>query len=180
MTTGTTSEWVPDWSPDGQSIAFSSRRGGSSDIWVISAEGGEANQVTVGHAASFPVWPPDGRSIVFYSDRGGGYGLWQVPAHGGDPERLTQSSRQRPAFSPDGRRMYFAREDNLWMFSLPDGTERQVTDLEGRYGELSGINLDTDGEHIYFQWLEDEGDIWVADLMFDERSDHFESVEQDR
>ncbi len=28
--------------------------------------------------------------------------------------------------------------------------------------------MDSDGRHVYFPWQEDEGDIWVADLVYDE------------
>lgn len=36
----------PRWSPDGKSIWFTSTRGGSSQVWVIPADGGEAEPVT--------------------------------------------------------------------------------------------------------------------------------------
>jgi len=40
-----------------------------------------------------------------------------------------------------------------------------VTALEGRPGNLHALALATDGEHLFFGWDEDLGDIWVVDLV---------------
>ncbi len=59
----------PVWSPNGDRIAFRSRRAGRSDIWVMAADGSGAVNVTAGMVASFeaqqPTWSPDGNSIAF-------------------------------------------------------------------------------------------------------------------
>ena len=58
----------PRWSPDGASVAFVSTRGGSSQIWVAPAGGGEPRQLTtISTGADQPVWSPDGRMIAFVS-----------------------------------------------------------------------------------------------------------------
>ncbi len=50
-----------------------------------------------------------------------------------------------------------------------DGSEeRPMTDLAGKYGELGFEAPSTDGEHLYFIWAEDIGDIWVMDVVTDE------------
>ena len=36
----------PQWSPDGKTIAFTSNRGGKNNVWLIPADGGEAEQLT--------------------------------------------------------------------------------------------------------------------------------------
>lgn len=64
--TGGTKESSPRWSPDGSMLAFLSNRSGSSQIWLLSMEGGEARQLTrVKGGVSNPVWSPDGRQIAF-------------------------------------------------------------------------------------------------------------------
>ena len=63
------SDASPIWSPDSRAVAFVSNRGGSSQIWVIALDGGEAAQVT-----SLPVdvdniqWSPDGTRIAFSAE----------------------------------------------------------------------------------------------------------------
>ncbi len=58
----------PRWSPDGSSVAFVSTRGGSSQIWIAPAGGGEPRQLTtISTGADQPVWSPDGKTIAFVS-----------------------------------------------------------------------------------------------------------------
>ena len=56
----------PQWSPDGESIAFLSNRSGNNNIWIIRRNGGESRALTdlKGDVVSFR-WSPDGTSIAF-------------------------------------------------------------------------------------------------------------------
>ena len=59
------------WSPDGDRIAFSTRREGddAAQIYVIALSGGEAQRVTSAPGgATNPQWRPDGKAILFESD----------------------------------------------------------------------------------------------------------------
>ena len=59
----------PRWSPDGKWIAFLSRGDGSSQIYLISVEGGEAFQVTkLSTDADNIGWSPDSKLIAFTSE----------------------------------------------------------------------------------------------------------------
>lgn len=59
----------PRWSPDGKRIAFTSTRDGSSQIWLIGVDGGEAIKLTtISTGASDPAWSPDGKWIAFASE----------------------------------------------------------------------------------------------------------------
>jgi Tol biopolymer transport system component len=61
-------EGAPAWSPDGSTLAFSSGRTGTSQIFTMAAAGGEAVQVTNEVAGAFdPVWSADGTTIIFTS-----------------------------------------------------------------------------------------------------------------
>ncbi len=74
LTTAKKSSTSPEWSPDGKWIAFLSDRPGQiagtpegkKQLYVISAEGGEAQQVTkVENDVSGFEWAPDSKRIVF-------------------------------------------------------------------------------------------------------------------
>jgi Tol biopolymer transport system component/DNA-binding winged helix-turn-helix (wHTH) protein len=98
----------PNFSPDGQSIAYAGDAAGNFDVWTRRVAGGNPVRVTT-HAADDwqPDWSPDGNTIAFRSERGGG-GLFVVPATGGVETPLTDFGF-RPQWSPDGRFVLFTR-----------------------------------------------------------------------
>ena len=58
----------PVWSPDGKTIAFLSSRGGDSQVYLLSLEGGEAQRLTkLSTGADIAKWSPDGKTIAFTS-----------------------------------------------------------------------------------------------------------------
>jgi uncharacterized repeat protein (TIGR01451 family) len=68
-------DFSPTWSPDSQSIAYSTTRSGGHDIYRMSAKYGMGDpstffQLTTSPANDTnPAWSPDGRRIAFVSDR---------------------------------------------------------------------------------------------------------------
>lgn len=67
----------PVWSPDGSTLAFSSKRNGNMDLWLINADGTNLRRLT-SHPAEdrYPAWSPDGKQIAFASDRAGSADIW--------------------------------------------------------------------------------------------------------
>ena len=64
----------PDWSRDGSSIAFRSRRDGSSDIFIMDPEGADPINLINDPEMSLddefaPRWNPDGKTLSLYTDR---------------------------------------------------------------------------------------------------------------
>ncbi len=57
---------TPFPSPDGRHVAFTSAAGGTSQVWVMRADGTHRQQLTDGpEPACFPAWSPTGKDIVF-------------------------------------------------------------------------------------------------------------------
>ena len=65
-----------DWSPDGQSIAFASARGGSVAIWSIPASGGK--RLRISDAGYAPRYSPDSQTILFWNRQA----FWTMDAGG--------------------------------------------------------------------------------------------------
>jgi dipeptidyl aminopeptidase/acylaminoacyl peptidase len=128
------------WSPDGALIAFLANRSEeqehsiSTDIWTVDVESGELRRLTDGNLmAGGPSWSPDGRRIAFYASPSwtvDGYRdahVWLVSREGGDQRDLSGSkdlghrhvqadyvfpNSNAPAWSPDGRTVYFTLIDH--------------------------------------------------------------------
>jgi Tol biopolymer transport system component len=88
----------PALSPDGQQVAFMSRREGNWEVYIINVDGSGLRRLTDDPADDgLPTWSPDGRAIAFVSNRGGPWAIWAM---------LPNGSGQRQLFtmegSPDG------------------------------------------------------------------------------
>jgi Tol biopolymer transport system component len=105
-------DYDPVWSPDGQSIVFTSDRNGSGDLFRVDADGGRLTQLTSDAAYDDQAaFSPDGKQLVFVSTRGGGYAdLWTLDIASKRAKALTTGpgGDYRPAWSPDGRWIAFS------------------------------------------------------------------------
>ena len=64
-------EGAPAWSPDGSTLAFSSARSGTSQIFTMPAVGGTAVELTTEAGGAFsPAWSGDGQTIYYLSATG--------------------------------------------------------------------------------------------------------------
>ncbi len=110
----------PAVSPDGQSIAFISDRGGQNNVWVMHSDGSAPRPIFADQATRFtdPAWAPDGRSVVavrVFRTPGRGWHrqtseLWRLPLDGSPPARLLGGQLmhyEAPAFDSTGRFLYF-------------------------------------------------------------------------
>jgi Tol biopolymer transport system component len=103
----------PDWSPDGERIAYvSDVADGKGDVWIMDAFGGNKVRVTPGDDSYDynPAWSPDGRWIVFETTKGSKDNPWSlavIPAGGGTPALLSPlgADDRYPDWAPekDGR-----------------------------------------------------------------------------
>lgn len=109
---------APIWSPDGQVLLFTSNRDGDQEIYTMSPNGKDVQQLTDNEATDyFPAWSPDGSQIAFCSNRDGGWQIYLMDVSGGNIQQLTDDPAEDwwPAWSPDGQRIAFAsKRDGNW------------------------------------------------------------------
>ena len=163
-------DWDPDWSADGEWIAFNaSPRGAGGDLWIVpAAGGGQARQLTSGaHGDYNPAWSPDGKWIAFCSARDGEWDIWIVPSAGGVPRNVTEGRFRafRPRWSPDGRSVLFpasaAGKGELWSQPSEGGEPVKIaSDVDIGIG--GGGSWSPDGSEVAFVKVTSSGgkDIW--------------------
>ena len=155
----------PHFSPDGSKIVFLSERSGTQQVWVADADGMNPVQVTSSLEEmdpGSPRWSPDGRWIAFdLSEEGRTVHIHVVSAAGGAPRQLTTGAYRdtRPAWSQDGRRVYFGSERSgdwqVWKVPFEGGEPEQVTRGGGREAMES-----PDGAFVYYTKLPPTRGIW--------------------
>jgi len=104
-----------DVSRDGKWVAFAATtpeldaNRNVSNVWIVSAAGGELLQVTRGGRDNSPAWSPDGKTLAFLSGRDGTSQVYLLPLEGGEAKKMTQLSTGADLFrwSPDGKTIAF-------------------------------------------------------------------------
>jgi len=153
---------MPEWSPDGTQIVFStyspSHQG---EMYTISSQGGMPKRLLPEDKNwnRVPNWSPDGKRIVFdQSPAGAGHGIYQ-----GDKGRVLDLDTGKvtdlppcpkpcywPRWSPDGRYILKLAVDHKNMLLLNLRTN-QWSQLDSELGAIEFPLWSHDGHSIYFQ-----------------------------
>lgn len=160
LTSGHAWDMQPRYSPDGRHIAFTSDRNGGDNIWTLARDGGELRQITFEtfRLLNNPSWSPDGEYIAarkhFTTSRSLGTGeIWLYHAAGGEdnsgqlvvprPSETFQKEQGEPAFSPDGKHIYFSLNTtpgDTFIYHQDSNTELfQIRSVELASGEITTI-----------------------------------------
>jgi Tol biopolymer transport system component len=107
----------PAVSPDGKYVAYVQHDGNNDSLWIRQTATPSNVQIVAaepGAALLGATVTPDGGYVDYVrSQRKLNVELWRVPFLGGTPKRIIDNVGSLVAWSPDGRRMAFARMDLL-------------------------------------------------------------------
>ena len=156
------SDTDPAWSPDGKRIAFTSNRDGSSQVYVMDADGKYPMELTSDYLNDKPVWLPDGERIAFRTYDGVDQWWWRiVDLTSFEITELSPPSYdpffQTPAWSPDGSQLAYMslveqqeRNDGSSQLHVKVLPNRSDTAVTNDVWENVNPIWSTDGERIAF------------------------------
>src|SRR5206468_1187931 len=132
LTNGSENENAPRWSPDGKTIAFTTKRGDNefAQIYLLSIDGGEAKPLTTHASAVSDIeWLPDGSALLFTA-----------------PEPKTDEDKARDRVKDD---VYSFDENykqtHLWKVDVKTGSETRLT--SGEYS-VASYTVSDDGRKV--------------------------------
>jgi TolB protein len=167
---------LPNWSPDGRSIAYVSYRGGAPAVFLAYIfEGrstpnltGEKNGSQILGGATFS---PDGKRIAFASNRSGNTEIWVANADGTGQRRLTstRSGNTAPAWSPTGQEIAFTSDrtgnPQIWVMDSEGLNVRRLSTV-GNWNDAAAWNPSRQYSEVAYTSRLESGkfDIAVVDL----------------
>jgi Tol biopolymer transport system component len=153
---------TPQWSPNGEQIAFDYRASGGADVFVLDVGGGVPRRITIEPSDdSVPSWSRDGRYLYFASNRTGDQQIWKVPAEGGSEVQITMQGGFTAFESADGTALYYSRypvASGVWRVPVQGGPEVLVLDQPGA-GIFGQWSLLADGIYFVKQEAEEASEI---------------------
>jgi Tol biopolymer transport system component len=145
----------PAFSPDGNSLAFTSNRSGFEEVWVQKMDESALQQITTFKGAGIPLdagWSPDGASIVMAVRAAGATNLFTFTFANGTLHQLTSGTDDliSPLYSKDGKYIYCSSNDEgatrIWRVAA-DGSGKP----EHMFGDVAEFfQQSDDGQYLYF------------------------------
>jgi len=127
---------LPRFTPDGQSVLFTSDRSGNWQIWEVPAAGGEARRVrTNGHTEWQVDLSPDGKSLAFLSNQEGAEYLfvmdWETKVESVLARHGKGSILGNPDWDKDSRRIVFSSNwrigHQIYVTDTVSGEEKRLS-----------------------------------------------------
>lgn len=172
LTTTSTINITPVWSPGGDELAYVSWRGRQPGVFVMTSEGELGHLSTVGgELSAAPDWSPDGRKLVYSADVAGNSEIYALDRASGRNTRLTHTPAidTAPAYSPTGREIAFTSDrggsPQIYIMDAEGLNVRRVS-WSGSYNDSAAWS--PNGARLaYASRIEGRFDLVVLDLSSD-------------
>lgn len=131
----------PSFDPSGRRIVFTSGRAGRPDLYIMDADGTNAQPLTTASLGSrsdngSPDWSPDGLRVVYQSQVSGSFQIVSIAVRDRSTRQHTSDGENEdPSWSPDSRHVVFSSTRTgarqLWIVDTESGRLRQLTRAAG-------------------------------------------------
>ncbi|HEA21603.1 MAG TPA: transporter [Pricia antarctica] len=164
--TESTPSFLHGWSPDGETLVYTAKRGEHFNIYAIPVAGGKEIALTDSAALDDgPEYSPDGKNIYYNSMQSGKMEIWRMHPDGTNKEQLTDDgfSNWCAHPSPDGKHFVFIsylqeqgsahppmKEVALRLYEIKNKTIRTLCKLTGGQGTLNVPSWSPDGKRFTF------------------------------
>jgi eukaryotic-like serine/threonine-protein kinase len=154
LTRGSSIDRQPYYSPDGESVVFSSSRSGNADLWEVSTETNSVRRLTDHPALDWdPFVTADGKNLLWSSNRSGHFEIWMADPDGSAPRQISHdgSDAENPVAVPGGWVVYAssqAAHPGLWKMR-PDGSEAMLLVP----GTVAWPDISASGQYVLYHIL---------------------------
>jgi len=152
LSRGESTDRQPVYSPDGETVAFSSNRGGGMNLWLVSTATGRLRRLTDAYLNWDPAFTRDGHHVIWSSNRSGNYEIWMADLDGSGARQVTRDGKnaENPTATPDGQWIVYSsgnpEHPGLWRIRADGSDAAQL--YEGR---VTLPEVSPDGRHAAFR-----------------------------
>jgi len=165
------------WSPDGLQLCYSHHTGAGGSLELLRRHGDTWSKPIVppdsdgrpNGLLGCAGWLPDGRHMVVQDAGHTMIGLMEPD--GGALETIYRADpgqgRPQPLWvrvDPRTGTIYFRDWTSIWTLETGSSAPREIVHFDDPSRRSTRIEMDVDGEHVYFSLGDPQSDLWVAEL----------------
>jgi serine/threonine protein kinase len=153
LTRGQSTDRQPVYSPDGETVLFSSDRSGNNDLWTVSTKTGSLRRLTEDPGEDWdPGFMPDGKKVIWSSDRGGHFEIWMADSDGSGARQISRDGMdaENPTSGGDGSWIVYnsfgAPKRGVWKIRADGSGAKLLVAGQTAYPQVS-----PDGRYVAFR-----------------------------
>jgi TolB protein len=170
LTFNTLRDYMPGWSPDGKTIAYTSYKNLNAGLYLLNLEAGKVTAVSTRGTNFSPSFSPDGKKLAFCSTMDGNTEIYVANSDGKNIRRLTfnEAIDASPSWSPTSREIAFVSDRSgqgqpqVYIMDAEGSNVRRIS-FGGSYHDAPAWSP-TGDRIVYVSRVENIFDLYVLNL----------------